>query len=79
MAFSDRVTEILHEPLKEVDNEGALLKMKRLNGESEETWRTRVAYKMMQHIYKAENKIMSPKVLERIKNIELKAEEESKN
>lgn len=79
MPSTDRITEILKQPLKEVNNTASLLGVQRYEGETEDTWRTRVAYKMQEKIYKAEGRILSPKILERIKNWELKALAEKEN
>lgn len=48
---SDRITEILHEHIKEVDETANLLKVIRRNGESEETYRTRVSRAMQRRLW----------------------------
>lgn len=73
------ITEILREPLTEVDNTATLLGLSRYVGETEDTWRTRTAYKMQERMYKENGRILTPKILERMVNVELKARAEKDN
>lgn len=69
---SERITEILREPLNEVNDTAALLKLERRIGEQEKTWRERVARAMQRHLW-PEGMPYPAHMAERDASIELQA------
>lgn len=63
MPSSDRVVECFKEPIKEVENTGELLGFPRLEGETEATFRTRIAYEMQLRLNEMEAKPIPEKVV----------------
>lgn len=74
---ADRILEILHGPLAEVNNDASLLGVERKNRETEVTFRTRVAYAFQAHVWKFDGKEVSEKIRERMRAWDEKAEQES--
>ena len=57
------ITEALHETMVEVNNRAALLKVERQPGETEDTFRTRVACHMVLHYFEGK---VSQRILDRL-------------
>lgn len=74
--ITDRITEILREPFGEVLETASLLKVERLNGESEETFRVRVARAMQRRLW-PEGKEYPQRLIDRDKEYEEAAKLES--
>lgn len=62
--------------MPEVNNTASLLKVTRYPGETEDTFRTRVAYAMQARLMREEGQEPSARILERMENWELKAKAE---
>lgn len=73
---SNRILEILREPFREVVEDGEFLGVGRFPGETEETYRTRVAYAMQERLLVADGQEVSARIRERMKQWEAKAQSE---